>query len=86
MAAIYPGSVNTIRIATLIGDKDAGIVYAFMRIGNGRVMDNVDCGGMAAVELSSGVINTVAADKKGQGVFPPSADRHPHHRLSGALL
>ena len=66
MAAIYPGSVNTIRIATLIGDKDAGIVYAFMRIGNGRVMDNVDCGGMAArVDLETGIINTVAADKKG---------------------
>ena len=73
MAAIYPGSVNTIRIATLIGDKDAGIVYAFMRIGNGRVMDNVDCGGMAArVDLSSGIINTVAADKKGQ-----EFSRHP---------
>ena len=66
MAAIYPGSVNTIRIATLLGDKASGIVYAFMRIGNGRVMDNVDCGGMAArVDLETGIINTVAADKKG---------------------
>jgi len=67
MAAIYPGSVNTVRIATLLGDKASGIVYAFLRIGNGRVMDNVDCGGMAArVDLDSGVINTVAADKQGR--------------------
>ena len=66
LAAIYPGSVNTVRIATLAGEKNSGIVYAFLRIGNGRVMDNVDCGGMAArVDLDSGVINTVAADKKG---------------------
>ena len=66
LARIYPGSVNTLRIATLIGDKEEGIVYAFLRIGNGRVMDNVDCGGMAArVDLETGLINTVAADKKG---------------------
>lgn len=66
LAAIYPGSVNTLRIATLRGDKDSGIVYAFLRIGNGRVMDNVDCGGMAArIDLNTGMINTVAADKKG---------------------
>ena len=67
LAAIYPGSVNTVRIATLLGEKAEGIVYAFLRIGNGRVMDNVDAGGMAArIDLSSGVINSVAADKQGR--------------------
>ncbi len=66
MARLYPGSVNTVRFATLLGDKDEGLVYAFVRIGNGRVMDNVDAGGMAArVNLNTGVIDTVAADKKG---------------------
>ena len=66
MAALYPGSVNTVRIATLLGELGEGIVYAFVRIGNGRVMDNVDAGGMAArVDLESGRINTVAADKQG---------------------
>ncbi len=66
MAALYPGSVNTVRIATMLGDKGQGIVYAFVRIGNGRVMDNVDAGGMAArVDLDTGVINSVAADKEG---------------------
>ncbi len=48
MMAMCPTSVNTIRIATLLGDKKQGVVYAFLRIGNGKVMDNVDCGGMAA--------------------------------------
>jgi len=66
MAKLCPTSVNTVRIATLLGDKKQGIVYAFLRIGNGRVMDNVDCGGMAArVDLDSGKLLTVGADKQG---------------------
>jgi hypothetical protein len=73
LAAMYPGSVNTVRVATLLGDKAEGIVYAFLRVGNGRVMDNVDAGGMAArVNLETGVIDTVAADKKGH-----EFSRHP---------
>jgi glutathione synthase/RimK-type ligase-like ATP-grasp enzyme len=66
LAKLCPTSVNTVRIATLLGDKKQGIVYAFLRIGNGRVMDNVDCGGMAArVDLDSGRLLTVGADKQG---------------------
>ncbi|MBQ8080886.1 MAG: hypothetical protein IJ240_03200, partial [Clostridia bacterium] len=66
MARMCPTSVNTVRVATLIGDKQEGIVYAFLRIGNGKVMDNVDQGGMAArVDLASGKLLTVAADKAG---------------------
>lgn len=66
MARLCPTSVNTCRIATLLGDKQQGIVYAFLRIGNGKVMDNVDCGGMAArIDLASGTLLTVGADKQG---------------------
>lgn len=66
MASLCPTSVNTCRIATLLGDKQQGIVYAFLRIGNGKVMDNVDCGGMAArIDLKSGRLLTVGADKQG---------------------
>ena len=66
MASLCPTSVNTCRIATLLGDKQQGIVYAFLRIGNGKVMDNVDCGGMAArINLESGKLLTVGADKQG---------------------
>ena len=66
MASLCPTSVNTCRIATLLGDKQQGIVYAFLRIGNGKVMDNVDCGGMAArIDLETGKILTVGADKQG---------------------
>ncbi|MDD2649483.1 MAG: sugar-transfer associated ATP-grasp domain-containing protein [Eubacteriales bacterium] len=73
MSSLCPTSVNTIRIATLIGDKAEGIVYAFLRIGNGKVMDNVDCGGMAArVDLESGKLLTVGADKAGN-----TYEKHP---------
>lgn len=66
MMEMCPTSVNTIRIATLLGDKKQGVVYAFLRIGNGKVMDNVDCGGMAArVDLATGKLLTVGADKAG---------------------
>ena len=66
MASLCPTSVNTCRIATLLGDKQEGIVYAFLRIGNGKVMDNVDCGGMASrINLESGKLQTVGADKQG---------------------
>ncbi|MBQ7866276.1 MAG: carboxylate--amine ligase, partial [Clostridia bacterium] len=66
-------SVNTCRIATLLGDTQQGIVYAFLRIGNGKVVDNVDCGGMAArIDLESGTLLTVGADKQGN-----TFDKHP---------
>ena len=73
MMELCPTSVNTIRIATLLGDKKQGVVYAFLRIGNGKVMDNVDCGGMAArVDLGSGKLLTVGADKAGN-----TFEKHP---------
>ena len=66
MASLCPTSVNTCRIATLLGDKQQGIVYAFLRIGNGKVMDNVDCGGISArIDLATGTLQTVGADKQG---------------------
>ena len=73
MASLCPTSVNTCRIATLLGDKQEGIVYAFLRIGNGKVMDNVDCGGMAArIDIQTGMLLTVGADKQGN-----TFEKHP---------
>lgn len=73
MQALCKESVNTVRIATLIGEKQQGIVYAFLRIGNGNVMDNVDCGGMAArVDLETGKLLTPGCNKKGDVFY-----KHP---------
>lgn len=63
---IYPCSVNTLRIVTVIGrDGAPHVVYAFIRIGNGgRFVDNINSGGMAApIDLESGVIQYAAFDK-----------------------
>lgn len=78
LAALCPTSVNTLRIATLLGDKKQGVVYAYIRIGNGKVMDNVDCGGMAApVDLETGVIRAVGADKQGNAYRNHPMTGHP---------
>ena len=80
MARMCPTSVNTIRVATLLGDKKEGIVYAYIRIGNGKVMDNVDCGGMAApIDLETGVISGVGANKSGEvyEIHPMTGKRIP---------
>ncbi|MBQ8095307.1 MAG: hypothetical protein IJ242_17275 [Clostridia bacterium] len=80
IAALCPTSVNTIRVATLLGDKQEGIVYAYIRIGNGKVMDNVDCGGMAApIDLETGIISGVGANKAGETyeIHPMTGKRIP---------
>ena len=66
ISAIYPHSINTLRIVTVIGrDNEPHVVYAFIRIGNGgRYVDNINAGGMAApIELESGRIQYAAFDK-----------------------
>lgn len=79
LSALNPSSVNTLRIATLLGDKQEGIVYAYLRIGNGGVVDNVDQGGMAApIDLDTGRISGTGADKKGNAF-----ETHP---LTGAQI
>ena len=79
ISALCPTSVNTIRVATLLGDKKEGIVYAYIRIGNGKVMDNVDCGGMAApVDIETGVIAGVGANKAG--------DVYENHPMTGKRI
>lgn len=79
LAALCPTSVNTLRIATLLGDHKEGIVYAYLRIGNGNVVDNVDQGGMAApVDLATGKLHGVGADKQG--------NRYETHPMTGTPI
>ena len=65
VSAIYPDSVNTYRIVTVLYNGQANVVYAFIRIGNGgRFVDNINNGGMAApVNVQTGVIEYPAFDK-----------------------
>lgn len=66
LSRLYPHAVNTLRIVSVIdNDGEPHILYAFIRIGQGgRVVDNINNGGMAApIDLTSGCINNVAFDK-----------------------
>ena len=65
VSALYPRSVNTYRIVTVLTEGVPHIVYAFIRIGNGgRFVDNINAGGMAApVNIETGIIEYPAFDK-----------------------
>ncbi|MBR6407575.1 MAG: hypothetical protein IKS19_03150 [Clostridia bacterium] len=76
ISRLYPLSVNTLRVVTIVSDDGTPhILYAFIRIGNGgRVVDNINNGGMAApIDLETGVINNVAFDKDSKYY-----DTHPY--------
>lgn len=66
MSRMYPESVNTVRVVTVL-DKEGEphIIYAAVRLGNeGRVVDNINAGGLSApVDKETGVLTNVAFDK-----------------------
>lgn len=67
LSEIYPLAINTIRVVTIFKDGIVTPVFAFWRIGNnGKFVDNLNSGGMAAMlNLEDGSISLPAADKDG---------------------
>lgn len=63
---IYAGSINTVRIVTILDDDNVPhVICAYFRIGNGKYVDNFNSGGMVApVDESTGVVIDKAIDKK----------------------
>ena len=86
MASLCPTSVNTCRIATLLGDKQQGIVYAFLRIGNGKVMDNVDCGHGGPDRSGKRQAPDRRGGQAGEHLHQAPDYQHQHHRLPDTLL
>ena len=80
VAAVYPGSINTVRMVTLLGDSGkVHHVSAMFRIGNGRFVDNFNSGGMVApVDRDSGVVTDRALDKK--------KNLYTHHPATGTPI
>ena len=80
IAAIYNGSVNTLRLVTVIDEScKVHITRCLIRIGAGGVVDNISSGGMAAlVDIDTGVITKPAHDKTGA-----THDKHP---ITGAPI
>ena len=66
VSAIYPGSINTVRMVTIRGKN--GKVYlitAMFRIGNGKFVDNFNSGGMVApMDPETGIVIDRALDKQ----------------------
>ena len=66
MAAIYPDSVNTLRMVTVLWNGVPHLVFPSIRIGNGKQVDNLNAGGMASViDPETGCISKPCADKEG---------------------
>lgn len=66
IAKLYPLSVNTLRIVTVLTEGQAHLIYAFIRIGNdGHFVDNFNSGGMVApIDIEKGIIQYAAFDKQ----------------------
>lgn len=63
---IYDGSINTVRIVTILDDDNIPhVICAYFRIGNGKYVDNFNSGGMVApVDEEKGIVIDKAIDKQ----------------------
>lgn len=73
MAAVYPLSVNTVRLHTVVADGRAHILRPIARFGRGgNIVDNGARGGLlAAVDLDTGVVTYVCDTKATPFVIHP---------------
>ena len=61
---VYPGSINTVRVVTILKDGNPNIICAYFRIGNGKFVDNFNSGGMMSpVDIETGTVKHAAIDK-----------------------
>ncbi|MBT8356520.1 MAG: hypothetical protein KJO61_02000 [Deltaproteobacteria bacterium] len=86
VAKIYPNSVNTIRIVTLLTkEKDVIILGAYMRFGmNGLWIDNVSQGGISVgIDLKTGGLKRFAIDGHGKTYLqhPDSGVNFLNHKI-----
>lgn len=85
---LYPLSVNTVRIATWLGENGPETIAAALKIGSGgRHVDNASAGGIVVgIDLARGALFPLAtpASKSGTGRI----DRHPDSgaRFEGRIL
>lgn len=68
MNKLNPSSVNTTRMVSVMNDKgEVTILTTFLRIGNGKHVDNFNSGGMTAkVDVETGIVLEEAVNKAGE--------------------
>ncbi len=78
MNKLYPNSINTIRVVTVLDDKDeAHVMYTYVRMGvGGSYVDNVTSGGCYAMINPDGVITNPALCDKTGVFFTSHPDTH----------
>lgn len=65
MNKLYPGAINTCRIVGFLKDNEVKIIVAYLRVGNGAIVDNFNSGGMVVpINVKTGKIEYSALDKK----------------------
>lgn len=71
---LWPGSINTLRVITILKDGKVYLIDSYLRVGNSeKPVDNFNNGGLLMpVDRESGVVLTAARDKAGA-----LYDRHP---------
>jgi hypothetical protein len=75
---LHPLSINTVRFVTIYHEQKVHIVAAYLRIGNNRIVDNFNNGGMVVpVDLATGLISGIAIDKAGN-----QYEKHPITQVS----
>lgn len=63
---LHPHSINTIRIITIRNGDLSAVLAIYFRIGNGKVVDNFNSGGMVVpVNREKGIVEFPALDKAG---------------------
>ncbi len=80
MSRLNSSSVNTTRMVSVMNERgEVTILATFVRIGNGKIVDNFNSGGMTAkVDTETGIIVEEAVNKKGE-LF----EKHP---LTGTTI
>lgn len=87
VSAIYPSSVNTVRIVTLnYPDGQTKVLAALMRMGrNGSKIDNASAGGIHAhIDVEKGQFLVPAYSKNDNATFTEHPDTH--HPFAGVTL
>lgn len=73
MQKLNPSSINTLRVVTLYDKGVSTIICTYLRVGNNKIVDNFNNGGMVVpVNPDTGIIEYNAIDKAGN-VY----ERHP---------
>lgn len=66
LSKVYPGSVATIRIMTILNGKEPEIMTAAITYGNGHVVANHRLGGIASpVDIKTGLVYAESVDNRG---------------------